>query len=224
MKRVLLILLAIIAVILPPEVKAGPADDWRLAPPSTKEFALTLARQAFDTYARERRVIDTPSNLPPLLRERAPVFVSAMINHAPRCCMGSIYPIQGTTADEIITNAVAAAGRDRRFSPVKPTELARLTLIVSILNPPHVMDIKDIDHINPVTTGLAARSGDRLGIVLSGETNSARNMLVWARIRAGASSSPVQYFELHDYRIVETGPHKESPVATRAKPLDILPP
>jgi AMMECR1 domain-containing protein len=188
-------------------VYSGSAEQWKDADSSTKAFALSLARRAFDSYVLHREVIPVPDHLPVLLRERAPVFVSTMRNFAPRCCMGSIYPIEANTAAEIISNAVAAAGRDRRFAPVKPSELKQLTLIVSILDPPRAITADNARRLDPVSTGLIAQCGDSSGVVLSGETRSVQRMLAWARIRAGAKSgSDVRYFEIHDTRLVEQFP------------------
>ena len=98
---------------------------------------LVLARRAFDAYAQRREVIDPPHPLPALLRRPAAVFVSAMRpDGSPRCCMGSLYPTQPDAAEEIIASAVAAAGHDRRFPPLRPAELSCLTLIVSFVSRP----------------------------------------------------------------------------------------
>ena len=86
---------------------------WRHCDSSTQHEILALARRTFDTYVREHRVIAPPTPLPPLLEQRCGVFVSSMRNGAPRCCMGTLYPMQPSAALEIIENAVAAAGRDR---------------------------------------------------------------------------------------------------------------
>lgn len=180
-------------------------DRWSSADPATKAAALKLARTAFDTYARERRVIDCPANLPPELRLRAGVFVSTMdAAGAPRCCMGTLYPMEPDIAHEIVANAVAAAGRDRRFKPIRPANLSRLRLIVSIVGRPE--SIASAAALDPARDGLIARYGDRDGVTLSGETPHADLMLRWARIRCGApAGASVQLFRLDDVRMMEDG-------------------
>src|SRR5947209_16969369 len=95
------------------------SDRGRLSDPPAQRYVLALARRAFDTYATSRRVIDPPSPLPAFLRQRSGVFISTMRWGAPRTCMGTLYPMQPNLAEEIIENAVASAGRARRFRPVR---------------------------------------------------------------------------------------------------------
>ncbi len=180
-------------------------DRWRNADAQTQRAILSLARRAFDAYATRREVIDPDrSGLPPLMKQRAGVFVSAMRNGAPRCCMGTIYPTESNAAKEIISNAVAAAGRDKRFPPVKPDELKHLILIVSIVGKPHPITADELSSLDPTRDGLMVKSGDKYGVVLSGETNQVERMVQWGRIRAGVSETAiVELFRLDVVRFVE---------------------
>jgi hypothetical protein len=120
--------------------------------------------------------------------------------------MGTLYPCQPSFAEEIIQNAVASAGRDRRFSPVKPDELNQLNLIVSIIvGSPKPISEQAVQSLDPSRAGLAVLNGDRFGVVLSGETDTPSNMLKWGRIRAGASNgSTIRLFEVNDIRFMES--------------------
>ena len=52
------------------------------------QAALALGRQAMEYYCRHREPLPLPATLPPLLRQRGAVFISAMdTKGAPRCCM-----------------------------------------------------------------------------------------------------------------------------------------
>lgn len=186
--------------------------DLRWADPDVQRAVLTLARRAFDAYALRREVLDPPRPLPVLLREPAAVFVSAMRpDGSPRCCMGSLYPTQPDAAEEIIASAVAAAGHDRRFPPLRRAELSRLTLIVSVVARPRPITADQAARLDPVREGLAVQNGDRWGVVLSGETARRENLPRWGRIRAGAGpTDPVQWFAIRDVRLKETGPMKET--------------
>jgi len=195
-------------------LRAGQSDlaGWHDAPPETVRSILTLGRSAFEAYALRRETIDPPANLPHLLDRRAAVFVSAMVHGAPRCCMGTLYPAEPDAAREIIASAVAAAGRDRRFAPVKPTEVQGLTLIVSVLSPPRPITENEAKLLDPTLDGLAVRYGDRYGVVLSCETGRIDRMIAWARVRSGApAKGHVEYYRFRDVRFVEparTGPQK----------------
>lgn len=171
--------------------------------------ALRLARRAMQTYVATREKIPVPAGLPALFSCRSAVFVSAMIAGAPRCCMGTLYPTQPSLAREIIEAACAAAGEDYRFPPVRPGELARMRIIVSVVGPPVAMaDPADFD---PVTEGAAARWHDRLGVVLPGETADRDRALAWARIRAGLpKGARPDYFRLRAVRAVEPPHHPSS--------------
>ena len=201
---VVLLTLLIFAIAVPG--RAGDADfeSWRSVDQETVREVLALGRRAFDAYAVRREVIEPPERLPDILHRRAAIFVSAMRNGAPRCCMGTLTPGEPDAAREIIASAVAAAGRDRRFPPVKPDELKGLTLIVSVVDVPRPIRESDIPSLDPTRDGLAVRFGDRFGVVLSCETTRTDRMKTWARIRAGAAaSSRVDYYRLSDVRFVE---------------------
>jgi hypothetical protein len=177
----------------------------RITDPDAQKYMLALARLAFDTYAISRDVIEPPSPVPAFLAVRSGVFVSTMRHGAPRTCMGTLYPMQPNLAEEIIANAVASAGRDRRFAPVRPDELAGLDLIVSIVSDPEPISESAAESLDPAAQALAVKVGDRYGVVLSGETFSAATMVRWGRIRAGAGpSDAAQYFVLHDIRFMES--------------------
>ena len=180
-------------------------ERWRHVDGATQAFVLALARRAFDTYITSHEVIECPKDAPELLRERAGVFVSTMgTDGAPRCCIGTVYPIEVDIAHEIIANAVTAAGRDRRFAPIKPAEMAKLRLIVSIVGRPVPISAGQAAALDPVRYGLVVKNGDRFGVMLSGETNSAELMLRWGRKRAGAGpTTPVEFFKIEDVRFME---------------------
>jgi len=173
------------------------ADD-----PATASYALSLARAALEAYTLRRQRLPTPNDLPDLLRDRRGAFVSAVQGDAPRCCMGSLYPTQPTLADEIIQAAVSAAGLDSRKPPLRPDELSRLQLIVSIVEPPE--SITDPRRLDPVREGVAARGRERWGVVLPGETRHLDLAIRWARARAGAiDGEAVEYFRVRAFRIAE---------------------
>jgi AMMECR1 domain-containing protein len=206
LKKLGLMCLLCICVLPPLATRAQmPNEDLRWSDLGTQQYVLTLARRAFEAYARRREVIDTPTDFPAVLGQQSGVFVSAQRNGAPRCCMGTLYPVHLNCAQEIVDSAVAAAGRDRRFAPIQPNELAHLTLIVSIVSRPRPITEAEADALDPVRDGLAAKCGEQWGVVLSGETAKRENMMAWARVRAGAKpGEQVEWFALSDVRMRET--------------------
>lgn len=202
---------AVVAAVVLVPARAGSSETpdsdlaaWKAADAQTQSAVLGLAREAFDAYAERREVISPPDGLPPLLSCRAALFVSAQVNGAPRCCMGSLYPLDADAAHQIIDTAGAAAGRDLRFPPVRPSELSGLRIIVSIVGPPRSITDQQAQELDPVTEGLVVECDGRRGVVLSGETRLVGRMILWARIRSGASQSDaVRYFQIDDVRFIE---------------------
>jgi len=172
------------------------------ADPVATEAALVLARETIDAWVLRHERLAIPDDLPPLLNERAAVFVSAMLGDAPRCCMGTLYPTRVTVAEQISEAALAAAGMDLRFPHITPGELSRLRVIVSVLEPPEPID--SAEGLDPAREGLAVRGAKGWGVVLPRETPRAELIEPWARIRAGATPDErVDYYRVRAFRIVE---------------------
>ena len=179
-------------------------DAWRNADRRTVKQILALARGAFDGYILRREAPPLPGTLPPLLRQRAGVFVSAMRHGAPRCCMGTLYPTEPDAAHEILAAALAATGHDRRFPPIRPDERKGLTLIVSIVGRPRPLASDVLSTLDPAREGLAVKFAGRFGVVLSHETDRVDRMLAWGRIRAGAHpGDSIELFRIDVVRFVE---------------------
>lgn len=124
---------------------AGAAGDEERLP--------ELARRSVETLVREGRVLETPcvSN-DSLLGQRAACFVSIKtVERDLRGCIGTVEPVRPTLAEELIHNAVSAATRDPRFSPVEISELPRLQYSVDVLSPPEPARFEELD---PKTYGL----------------------------------------------------------------------
>ncbi len=192
-------------MLLAPLASAESVAERFVADPAAGQAALSLARQTFEACVLRHESVTPPADLSPLLHERAGVFVSAILGDAPRCCMGTLYPIRRTLAEEIVAAARAAASMDLRFPPVRPEELSKLRVIVSILRPPE--PISSPAGLNPATEGLAVRGAKGWGVVLPRETPHHELMERWARIRAGADPHEhVDYYRIEAYRVVEPEP------------------
>ncbi len=112
-------------------------DEWG-------EFLVRLARNAIEEYLRNRREIEPPRETPEKLWEKMGVFVTLTKHNAPkhvalRGCIGfpmPIYPLVKAT----IKAAIYAAVDDPRFPPVRESELDDLTVEVSVLTPPELIE------------------------------------------------------------------------------------
>lgn len=123
-----------------------------------------LAEETIRRYIQEGRVISSPEEMTPEMRERAGVFVSLKKRGQLRGCIGTIEPMEENVAQEIIRNAIAAATRDPRFPPVRPEELDDLDISVDVLTTPEpVAGMEDLDLKR---YGVIVESGWRRGLLL----------------------------------------------------------
>ena len=136
------------------------------------------------------------------LRRRAGVFVTVRIHQDLRGCIGTLEPTYEDMAVEIIENAVAAAFRDPRFTPVCADELADLSISVDVLKPMEL--IGGIEALDPLRYGVVVRSGKRRGTLLPGieQIISVEEQIAIARSKGGIEEDePVELyrFEVERY-------------------------
>lgn len=133
-------------------------DD--IAPPD-------LARMTVELFIRERKKPSPPLDPQGILGESAGVFVTLRTTDGQlRGCIGTIEAQCANVAEEIIENAVSAATRDPRFSPVIAPELDRLTYGVDVLSAPErVSGPEDLDP-------------SRYGVIIESQDGSRRGLLL----------------------------------------------
>lgn len=128
--------------------------------------AVRLARDAIETYLKERKVIDTRYN--GVFSEKRGVFVTLRKNKELRGCIGFPYPHKRLDI-AIIDSAIASAVEDPRFLPVKIEEMDEITVEVTILTPPEKINAKGIElpkHVEVGRHGLMVRKGLYSGLLL----------------------------------------------------------
>jgi hypothetical protein len=122
-----------------------------------------LARRTVEMYVGEGKV-PVVDKLTPEMRERAGVFVSIHKRGALRGCIGTFEAQMDNVAAEIITNAVSAATRDPRFSPIRKHELKDLDYSVDVLTSP--VPVEDQSVLDPKRYGVIVECGRRKGLLL----------------------------------------------------------
>lgn len=182
-------------------------DSLRLAAASRAEERLPeLARRTVEFFVREGRVLDVLS-VPDasLLGRRAACFVSIKTDEGDlRGCIGTVEPVHATLAGELINNAISAATRDPRFSPVTNPELPHLRYSVDVLSPPEPTRFEEL---NPKIYGLIVEDerGQRRGLLLpdlEGVKTAAQQLQIAAR-KAGIP--PGAEVKLYRFRVRRYG-------------------
>lgn len=78
--------------------------------------------------------------------------------------MGTIKPVEGSVAEEIINNALAAGFGDTRFDALKEHELDEISISVDVLSEPEKVD--SVDMLDPQKYGVIVGMGCAEGLLL----------------------------------------------------------
>lgn len=163
-----------------PSPAHGPTARYAAAIPcglAEQTLLLGLARRAIQTAIQGSPLaLIKPENLSPLLEQKAATFVTLMLRGQLRGCVGNLEP-RDPLYQSVMTNAVSAALRDSRFSPVTMAEVDELELHISILSALKPLDIETADEfLNQLRPGVD-------GVVLRQEGRTATFLpQVWEKI------------------------------------------
>ena len=134
--------------------------------PQEKETLLKLARDTLRSYLTEKKspnVTLDRYDITPKLLEKSGVFVTLKKKGKLRGCIGYI---QGVLPiyQAVIANTINAATRDPRFPPMKPSEIDKVEIEISVLTP--LKKISDISEIEVGKHGLYLVKGANAGLLL----------------------------------------------------------
>ena len=130
--------------------------------PADERACLDLARRALGHYFETGGLLPAPGK-PLRLKETRGAFVTLNVDGELRGCVG--YPLPVRPLDEtIIEMAVAAASRDTRFEPLRPEELGRLKIDVSVLGLPE--PVADPSEVVVGRHGIIVSKGFLRGLLL----------------------------------------------------------
>ncbi len=135
-----------------------------------RQLLLQLAQDSVRHGLDEGRALGVrPEDYPERLRLQRATFVTLTRQGELRGCIGHLEAIQPLVAD-VVENAWSAAFRDPRFPPLKPHELAGLSIHISVLTPPEAMHFTTenevLDQIRPGVDGLILEDGPYHGTFL----------------------------------------------------------
>ena len=140
----------------------GQEDQVEKRAPS--DIRVRLARESITYYLQHHALMAVPRDLPEELQDQAGTFVSLHKGSRLRGCIGTFLPMHLNTASEIIHNAVSAATRDPRFSPVSLEELEDIDISVDVLGKPEA--VASASELNPKKYGVIVMSHARTGLLL----------------------------------------------------------
>jgi MEMO1 family protein len=124
-----------------------------------------LARHSLETYINTGEHAKVPEGLPAdMLNRKAGVFVSLKKHGSLRGCIGTIAPVTGSIAEEILRNAVSAGLEDPRFAPVTEDELEEIVYSVDVLSPAE--PISSPEELDVKRYGVIVTAGRKRGLLL----------------------------------------------------------
>lgn len=140
-------------------VKGGRPVDFPLSAPQGAALLAEARRALADTLAGRQPDVSLSGD--PRLNLPAAAFVTLTEGGALRGCVGTIEPAM-TLLDGVRYGAVSAAFRDGRFPPLKPEELDRIRIEVSVLSAPKPVKASAVKP----GLGVIAERGIRRGLFL----------------------------------------------------------
>lgn len=112
-----------------------------------KKELLEKARNSIAAFVKKgKRTDPVPSQSPGILNEITGAFVSIYINDKLRGCIGGF--AREKTLNDMVQQMAVSASCDSRFNSVKPEELDKMELEISVLSP-----LKKINSINEIVLG-----------------------------------------------------------------------
>ena len=107
-----------------------------------KSFLIRLARSVIEAALDAGQKETIPDDVSPAVLENGGCFVTLHKKGALRGCIGTIEPLQALV-EGVEENAINAAFKDPRFSPLTIEELPDIDLEVSVLTVPQKLTFKD---------------------------------------------------------------------------------
>jgi MEMO1 family protein len=132
--------------------------------PSERQFLLELARKSVAAAAAGDEGPKENADVSKAFVARRACFVTLTENGELRGCIGSIFP-EESLYQAVIRRARSAATEDPRFPPVRPEELGRIEIEVSVLTVPKRLAFNSpqdlLAKLRPNVDGVVLRLGDR---------------------------------------------------------------
>lgn len=117
------------------------------------DFLVKLARYAITSYLKDQRILKVPEDTPQTLKEDRGAFVTLNSKGQLRGCIGYPEPVK-PLVNTVIEVAISAAVQDPRFPPVSWGELEDVSVEVSVLTRPQLIEVDNpIEYPEKITLG-----------------------------------------------------------------------
>ncbi len=135
-----------------------------------RRFLLELARRTLKSVATNGDLPDVQSgSVAAKLAEKKACFVTLTADGALRGCIGHILP-QESLYKAVMDNACSAALRDPRFLPVRPDEVDKIKIEISVLTEPKPLQFSSpedlLSKLRPYEDGVVLRVGPGMATFL----------------------------------------------------------
>jgi MEMO1 family protein len=122
-------------------------EEIRISNFSESEVTLMedIAKNSVELFVKEGKKYK-PIEYPASFDKRLACFVTLNYKGNLKGCIGTIEPVS-TLCESIVDNAISAASRDHRFSPVTERELGSLSYEVSVLSEPEAFEPVSADDL-----------------------------------------------------------------------------
>ena len=190
---------------------------------NSRNLLREIARQSI-THGLEHGVplAINAKNFPPELQRVQSSFVTLMLQHELRGCIGGL-EARMPLIEDVALHAFQAAFRDPRFSPLTPEEFSQLEISISILNPAEALltmpEAELLRTLRPGQDGLILEDGNRYGTFLPSVWESLRTPEEFLNHLKRKAGLPMDYWSptLRFSRYtVESIPHRST--STQADP------
>jgi AmmeMemoRadiSam system protein A len=164
-----------------------------------------LARRTIEVYVREKEEVDPPEELRGEMARKAGAFVTIHRQGKLRGCIGTIRPVRGNLAEEVIHNAISAATRDPRFPPISRDELNDLDVKVDVMGEPEL--VHSVDELDPKRYGLIVESvaepGKR-GLLLPDleSIDTVEKQVHWTRHYKAGITDPDEPVKMYRFEVI----------------------
>lgn len=108
------------------------------------QIAKTAILERFHTFYKIDK--DAIYKAYPFLEEQGATFVTLKYDHHLRGCIGSLVAHR-TLLEDVISNACSAAFQDPRFHPLHERELPNISVEVSVLSVPQLLEYDDFEDL-----------------------------------------------------------------------------